>query len=510
MLKKNHDFRQRAQKLLSENTLEENNLPAAVRELLEELADTKESEIDFREIVDNIEENIFITDGSGYVLYVNPAYSRNTGVSASDVLHRYVQDIVQDGVFVGGAVLPVLQTKQKAFRMCTTYRSNPPRVGYTVGVPIFDEQGSIKNIVVTSRTLHTLVQLKEEYAQFVEAVNRYSAVDSVKIIRASDAQPKERLMWNSPAMQQVHLLVKRAAPTSATILLTGESGAGKEVVADEIHQLSNRRDNPFVKVNCAAISANLLESELFGYEKGAFSGADAKGKRGLLEIADHGTLLLDEIGEMSIDLQAKLLRVIQSREIRRVGGTKSIPLDVRFIAATNRNLRQCVKDGTFRQDLYYRLRVIPIEIPPLRKRQEDIASLCQFFVKKNSQHYHIEYTLTPRQMSMLEQYTWPGNVRELENVIEYFTICRSGIDGTDDYMLMQLLNSDDTAPNINDGEEQRPMGMAETVEKMEKHMIEDALSKCRNLREAGQLLNVSAPTLSRKIKQYHIEYPRGR
>ena len=226
---------------------------------------------------------------------------------------------------------------------------------------------------MTSRTLHTLVQLKEEYAQFVEAVNRYSAVDSVKIIRASDAQPKERLMWNSPAMQQVHLLVKRAAPTSATILLTGESGAGKEVVADEIHQLSNRRDNPFVKVNCAAISANLLESELFGYEKGAFSGADAKGKRGLLEIADHGTLLLDEIGEMSIDLQAKLLRVIQSREIRRVGGTKSIPLDVRFIAATNRNLRQCVKDGTFRQDLYYRLRVIPIEIPPLRKRQEDIA-----------------------------------------------------------------------------------------------------------------------------------------
>jgi PAS domain S-box-containing protein len=494
-----HQLRLRAQALLSRNTA----LPEEIASLLQDLAALEEPQIDFREIVDHIDENIFITDGEGLVLYVNPAYSHNTGVPESDVLHRNVRDIVKDGVFSGGSTIPVLETKRKAYRMSTTYRSDTPWLGYTVGVPIFDEQNELKQVVVTSRTIRTLVQLKDEYDQFVSVVKSYTS-DNVKIIQHFDSGKREGTRWDSPKMQEIHTLISRVAPTDATVLLTGESGVGKEVVADEIYRLSSRSDKPFVKVNCAAISASLLESELFGYEKGAFSGADAKGKKGLIEMANHGTLLLDEIGEMSVDLQAKLLRVIQNNEIRRVGGTATISLDIRYIAATNRNLKQSVSDGTFRQDLYYRLRVIPIDIPPLRERPSDIAPLCRHFVQRNNDRYHTDYTLTPTQLSLLENYTWPGNVREVENIIEYFTICRTESDKTNDYMLMNLLNVDEQEENVDAGGD-----MPKALEHLEKQMIEDALGKSKNLREAGQLLHISAPTLSRKIKQYHIDYPRS-
>lgn len=480
-------------------------LPQEVVSLLEDLAAGPcAPEIDFKEIVDSIDESVFITDKDGYVLYVNPSYSRNTDVPESAVLHRYVKDIIADGTFTGGATLPVLQTKKKVYRLSTTYHSDPPRMGYTVGVPIFDRAGALKQVVVTSRPIRTLAQLAEGYSQFLSEAKNYTG-DEVKIIARSDPDQAERILWSSPEMQQIRELIGRAAPTEATILLSGESGVGKEVVADEVYRLSERSAKPFVKVNCAAIPAALLESELFGYEKGAFSGADAKGKKGLMEMADHGTLLLDEIGEMSLDLQAKLLRVIQNKEIRRVGGTESIPLDIRYIAATNRNLKQCVSEGSFRQDLYYRLRVIPVNIPPLRERRSDIIPLCQYFTKWNNEHYHTNYTLTEQQLALLERYSWPGNVRELENVIEYFTICRTGTEDVDEHMLRSLLDADAEQSSTEENSD-----MAGALENLEKHLIEDALCKSTSLREAGKLLNISAPTLSRKIKQYHIDYPRSK
>lgn len=497
-------LREKARELLRRYEARQEELPAEVIELLRDLDGMEEQEIDFREIVDHIDENVFITDNEGYVLYVNPAYSRNTGVPESDVLHRYVRDIVADGVFSGGSTLPVLQTKKKVYRLSTTYRSDPPFMGYTVGVPIFDGEGELKQVVVTSRTIRTLVQLKEEYPKFLSVVRDYAEND-VQFIRSPDQTQADHILWASPQMQQIHKLIRRVAPTDATILLSGESGVGKEVVSDEIYRLSDRSTNPFVKVNCAAIPGNLLESELFGYEKGAFSGADAKGKKGLMEMADHGTLLLDEIGEMPLGLQAKLLRVIQSKEIRRVGGTRDIPIDVRYIAATNRNLKQCVAEGSFRQDLYYRLHVIPIDIPPLRERRADIVPLCKLFAQRYNERYHSSYTLTESQLSLLENYSWPGNVRELENVIEYFTICRTGVDSTDEPMLRSLLDTYGDQALASDSTD-----MVSSLENLEKHLIEDALLKSKSLREAGKLLNISAPTLSRKIKLYHIDYPRSK
>ena len=206
-------------------------------------------------------------------------------------------------------------------------------------------------------------------------------------------------------MQSINTLIHHIAPTDASVLITGESGVGKEVVADEIYRRSQRQNKPYVKINCASIPGHLLESELFGYEKGAFTGANAKGKIGLFEYANHGTLLLDEIGDMPIDLQVKLLRAIQSQQITRIGGTTPIQLDIRFLALTNSDLKKKVSEGTFRQDLYYRLNVIPISVPPLRQRLEDFEALCDHFIQRFTKKYDRAFTLTQWQLDYMKRYS---------------------------------------------------------------------------------------------------------
>ena len=286
-----------------------------------------------------------------------------------------------------------------------------------------------------------------------------------------------------------------------TVLITGESGVGKEVVADEIYRRSDRNQKPFIKVNCTSIPSNLLESELFGYEKGAFSGASASGKSGLFELANNGVLLLDEIGDMPMDLQAKLLRAIQSREITRVGGTKSIPLDIRIIALTNADLKTKIKEGSFRSDLYYRLSVIPIHLDPLRDHVEDIEDLSRYFIDIYSQKHRRTINLTSKNIALMKMYSWPGNIRELENVIEYLVICCSGTAEVDNNMLKGILG-------ISKNEENAELfDLTKSVEQFEKQQIEKVLSIAANLREAGDMLNVNASTISRKIKQYGIVYP---
>ena len=304
-------------------------------------------------------------------------------------------------------------------------------------------------------------------------------------------------------LANIWTLISHVAPSDATVLITGESGAGKEVIADEIYRNSNRNDKPFVKINCAAIPAHLLESELFGYEKGAFSGANAKGKQGLFELANHGTLMLDEIGDMPMDLQVKLLRAIQQQEITRIGGSRPIKLDIRFLALTNSNLKEKIANGTFRQDLYYRLNVIPIYVPPLRERVADIEALCNRFIEVFSAKYNRPFSLTEQQLNYLKQYSWPGNIRELENIIEYLVLCSSGIGQVDDSIIAGLLNiSQEQEPTIT-----ADMDFSSAVAQFEKNLLETTLKTSGNLREAGKKLNINASTISRKIKQYNIDYP---
>jgi two-component system response regulator AtoC len=307
------------------------------------------------------------------------------------------------------------------------------------------------------------------------------------------------LLGNSNRMQQVFNLIRQVGPTQATVLVTGESGTGKELAAGAIHQASTRAEKPYVRINCAAIPEGLMESELFGHEKGAFTGAH-KRKTGRFEMADGGTLLLDEIGEMPLSLQAKLLRVLQEKECERVGGTRTIKLDVRLLCSTARNLEEEVKKGTFRQDLLYRLQVIPLVMPPLRDRVEDIALLANHFLKEFSVNKKIPLTLAPQTMTCLLNYPFPGNVRELKNIMERISVLAPGPvivpeDLPGDLQKQSFKRDNDT-----------PVPLGEALAEAEKHCVLNALNATEgNRTQAAALLGISRKNLWQKMKRYGIE-----
>jgi DNA-binding NtrC family response regulator len=309
-----------------------------------------------------------------------------------------------------------------------------------------------------------------------------------------------QIIGKTPMIQQVLQMVQKIAPTDSTVLITGETGVGKELIALEIHSGSQRRDHPFVKVNCAAIPETLLESDLFGHEKGAFTGAVTT-KPGRFEIAHKGTILLDEIGEMPLHLQAKLLGVIQDKSFDRVGGVKTIKVDTRIIAATNQDLQTAIQEGKFRADLFYRLNVVPIHIPPLRERKDDLIPLVGYFLKKFKGKYLKKINnVSPEIMATFSHYDWPGNIRELENVLERMVLMSE----TDTLTLDQLpAEIRGTVPTV---ESPTLKEKIDTISQVtEKQMIIDALNKTnQNRTRAAKLLGISRRTLQNKIKEYRL------
>jgi len=310
----------------------------------------------------------------------------------------------------------------------------------------------------------------------------------------------DNIVGRSPAMQQIFASIMRVAPTRATVLLAGESGVGKDLIARAIHFHSPRKDRPFVKINCTALPENLMESELFGYEKGAFTGATTS-KPGKFEQADTGTVMLDEIGDVPANIQVKLLRVLQEREFERLGSNNTLHIDVRVIAATNRDLRVALEEGTFREDLYYRLNVVPLEIPPLRERKEDIPYLAEHFVEKLAPEMGNQVTgITHAAMDKLMQYSWPGNVRELENVIERSLVMASGdkLDANDIRLDMNL------RPRQSNGDLTLPEGMS--LDTYEQELIRDALKRANgNKSQAARLLGLTRNALRYRLTQMGIE-----
>ncbi len=313
----------------------------------------------------------------------------------------------------------------------------------------------------------------------------------------------QNIVGKSAAMQQVFDLIKQVAPRRSTVLIQGESGTGKELVAKAIHASSGRADAPFVAINCGNIPSELLESELFGHVRGAYTGATSA-KKGLFEVAHGGTLFLDEISTISIEIQAKLLRVIQEREFRRLGGLENIKMDVRIIVATNMDLQAAVRQGTFRDDLFYRLNVIVIKIPPLRERTEDIPLLCKHFIRKyGEENQRDDCSLEPSALKTLMDYDWPGNVRELENVIERAMVLSPG-----NIIAADLFPKNITAPSPETSLRFTPEGISlkEKVGNFEKAIILEALDKTAgNQKKAARLLSVNATTLSEKLKRLKIK-----
>jgi transcriptional regulator with PAS, ATPase and Fis domain len=310
-------------------------------------------------------------------------------------------------------------------------------------------------------------------------------------------------MGKSRETAEIVAMIRQVAALDVTVLITGETGVGKEVVANEIYMNSSRSKGPFIKVNCAAIPGNLLEAELFGYEKGAFTGATGTGKLGLFEVADKGTLLLDEIGDMPPELQSKLLRVIQHKEISRIGGTKPIKLDVRILAATNCELSALVRQGRFREDLFYRLNVFPIVIPPLRSRTEDIETLAEHFLNVYNAKYGKAAFIDDAGLAMMKQYSWPGNVRELQNIVERLVIVAGPVAVIGGEQLAPLLNVNHAYAEP----ASRETGLREMVANVEKKAIERALTLHGSTRKAARALKVDQSTIVKKAKKLGVAMP---
>ncbi|WP_291330034.1 sigma-54 dependent transcriptional regulator [Desulfovibrio sp. UCD-KL4C] len=319
-----------------------------------------------------------------------------------------------------------------------------------------------------------------------------------------DRYSPNNIIGRSKPMLHVFEMIHKAAPGHSTVLITGESGTGKELVAQAVHQSSPRCDNPFISVNCMALSAGVLESELFGHEKGSFTGAVAL-RRGRFEMADKGTLFLDEIGELSHDMQVKLLRVLQEKTIERVGGVDSIKIDIRIVAATNKNLKEAVENGTFREDLYYRLNVVSIELPPLRERREDIPFMIDHFLAKYSAENNKTFEgFSPAAMDYMSAYEWPGNVRQLQNVIERCVVLTSGT----------VIKTDDLPAEIKDEETQfksavdllpTKINLAQALDKIEATLVRRALVHSNFVKvDAAEMLGLSKSLLQYKLKKYSI------
>ena len=437
-------------------------------------------------------DGIWITDGSGIILYANSANAALLGLRKESLIGKSTQQLLDEHIFSDSVIMEVIKTRKQATRI-----SHNERTDLTVlatATPIFGENGEIEYIFNNVRDITALNNLRD------------SLKDKDAIIQSQKKQLQEirtrygvnKVVTVSPGFSRAVEIAERVAKfDGATVLILGESGTGKELIADIIVRNSQRQDGPFIKVNCGAIPESLLESELFGYEKGAFTGADSKGKPGLFEAANGGTIFLDEIGDMPYHLQVKLLRVLQQREIIRVGGTTPIPLDVRVITATNRDLEEMVQARTFREDLYYRLNVVSILLPPLRERREDIIPLAKHFLMVCNQKYKVDKQIHPDVMYLLEQYDWPGNVRELENMIENLVIMSQGDTIVREELPSKFFGNRSGETLISF---QEIIPLKDAVDQVEQELIHKAMEKYGSARKAAAALGVNPSTIVRKLQ----------
>ncbi|AET66795.1 PAS domain S-box [Desulfosporosinus orientis DSM 765] len=367
---------------------------------------------EFDNIIDSLDVDVFITDGEGYILFLNPAAEKVCGIMKEEVIGKHVTDLEKENLISKSITMEVIKNRKK---INILQKMNTGKTVLSSAIPIFNEAGEVSRVLSTSNNVADMNELLKR----IEKQNQELVVKEQQLDLMREAVfGRNNYACFSKGMEEIKETVIKIAPTDLTVLIQGESGVGKEVVAKLVHSLSSRTKHPLVKINCGLIPENLIESELFGYESGAFTGANKAGKIGKIEMADQGTLFLDEIGEMPLLLQVKLLEFLQDREITRVGGTKRINIDTRIIAATNRDLKEMVQQGKFREDLYYRLNVFPLRIAPLRERAEDILTFAEYFLGKFNDKYILNKKMAPDALDLLAKYNWPGNVREFEHVME--------------------------------------------------------------------------------------------
>lgn len=441
-------------------------------------------------VIDHSYDGIVLSDKDGKIIYAGKALERISGGKREDIYGKRIRDLLEEGLIINDKK----DISSNVINM--SHRTSTGVEVFITSVPVYDENGEFLCFIANYREMAELYDIQKKLEE-TKARNKSYYLELREL--RNRLLNIEELVVKSKVMNMIIENLVKFSPTDAPVLITGESGVGKGVIAKLIHKMSNRKDGPFIQINCGAIPENLLEAELFGYESGAFTGASKSGKPGIFEVAQKGTILLDEIAEISPRLQVKLLKAIQDQEIYHLGGIKPVKLDVRIICATNRQIEEMVKDGTFRKDLYYRINVIPIRIPPLRERQEDIIPLACHFLDKYCKKYNKQKSFSSNACNYLLRYDWPGNVRELQNVIErlVITLDKKKISVPD--LPEKMLNEFRKEYNYED------LKLKEARDRLEKNLIKESLKKSSSIREAARRLGINHSTLIKKMRKLNIE-----
>ena len=455
-------------------------------------------------ILNVITDAVFIDDADGVCQWCNDACEEMYNIEYDEIVGRHVEDLEKSGIFTPSVTRRVLEEKRE---ITIIHENRFGRRLLTTGSPVFVPMTSGEWVAAGegrySRTIAFVLTTSRDITQ-ISTVQEQPDTPGSALLKAGNLDVPEDvgssfIVSESEAMHNVMALTKKLASVNTTVLITGESGVGKGLIARRLHEEGVRWKKPFVTVNCGAIPENLIESELFGYVAGAFTGSRADGKQGLFEAAQDGTIFLDEISELPLNLQVKLLQVIQERQITPVGGTRPIPVDVRIISATNRNLEELVKEGRFREDLYYRLNVVPINVPALRERPADIIPLIQMNIARCNRELGETKSISPDALSILLKYPWPGNIRELQNIIERLVITTShNVITEDDIFIFIKEAAEDNQINYAD------TSLAATLERAEKEILSRALENYKSTRAIARVLKVSQPTIVRKLNKYGL------
>ncbi len=445
------------------------------------------------DLIESSYDGLYITDGKANTVMINRAYERITGLKRKDLIGKNMRELVKKGIFDHSVTFEVLKKRKPVTILQKIMGDKKVMV---TGNPIFNDSGEIDYVVTNVRDVTELVDLRMKLEETQKLSSLY-----YETLR-EERQFKhilENIIAKSEIMQKVISQAVKVAGVDTSVLLTGESGVGKTMLAKIIHQCSPRGNKTFVKINCGAIPETLIESELFGYEKGAFTGALPTGKAGLIEMAESGTLFLDEVSELTPNAQVKLLNVLEDKIFTRVGGTKPNRVNVRIIAATNVDLKGLVDSGEFREDLYYRLNVIPINIPPLRERKEDIPLLIYKFVKDFNKRTEMNKKIPSDVIAKMLNYSYPGNIRELHNIVERMLILSEG----NEVRLSDLPHEFKSDFYF---EERIPEGktLKEVLEEFEKKLLLNTVPKYKNISQAAKSLNIHPSTLLRKIQKFQI------
>lgn len=430
--------------------------------------------------MDNCLDSFHVTDANGTIIFVNKTFERRSKTSREHIVGKSVIDMEKDGFYRPSAVRIALREK----RQITIVQKGPGGDAIVTATPIHDKDGNPILCVSNARFVDEL-SLLDKYHKSRD--------------KSSDYHDK-KLVSKSPEMTALYTEARQVAKVDSSILITGETGTGKSMLAKYIHDNSERAKGRFVELNCAAIPENLIESELFGYESGAFTGAKKGGKPGLFELADKGTLLLDEIGDMPLALQAKLLSAIQNKTITRIGGTAEKPVNVRIITATNQNLEKRIEQGRFRSDLYYRINVVPLHMPALRHRKEDINDLVKSFLRFFSDRYGRQVEIADGALEILNQYRWPGNIRELENLIERLVVTNhSGVVDEESLPSNIRIMTDGMQEDV---KVNRILPLREALEKVESQLVRLAFEQYHSSYKVAKALGISQSGASRKYQKY--------